>query len=456
MSRLALALALGLVCGAVPARATELFQRGELRADLSGSLREIAQVGRQTSTDAFELALLQDPRCVFARSFDDCSAFGVVGDEDVFQSLTRIRTRLDVELTSGLRAVVVYDHEVESGELDTFEATLAAGFAQDDFFDAEWTVESHADVEWRHLFYRGYLELESERLDVSIGRQRIAWGVGRLWNPIDRFNAIPPLAIQGDQSRGVDSVDARFSFDGFHSLQAVYAPGPNRDHARYALRYHGVVLDSDVSLLGGVFEEAPTAGADFARNLGDAAIRFEVVYTRPHHEVWKIESSERRRLDDFVQGVASVDYTIDFADGIYVLVEHLYNGNALGFGSGRAGSLLPLFEATDVPPSPLLAGLPGPFPTAGSDALFGSSRVVTNAENQTGVLVGGDITPDLRLDLLSIWDWNGESAAFFPTLTYTGLDALEVTLGVQTFAGPRRSQFGAAETFFYVLADVFF
>jgi hypothetical protein len=455
MSRLALALALGVLCVPVPARATELFRRGELRVDISGSLREIAQVGRQTSADRFGLALAQDPRCAFARTFGDCSAFGTVGEEDAFQSLTRLRTRLDVELSSQLRAVVVYDHEVASGELDTFEAALGGAFAQDDFVDAEWTEESHADVEWRHLFYRGYLELETERLDVSIGRQRIAWGVGRLWNPIDRFNAIPPLAIQGDQSQGVDSVDARFSFDGFHSLQGVYAPGADRDHARYALRYHGVVLDSDVSLLGGVFEEAPTAGADFARNLADAAIRLEVVYTRPHHKVWKIESSRRRRLDDFVQVVASIDYTIDFADGVYVLAEHLYNGNALGFGSGRAGNLLPLFEATDTPPIPQLAGL-GPFPRAGSEALFGSSRVITNAENQTGVLVGTDITPDLRVDLLSIYDWNGESAAFYPTLTYTPIDALEVTLGVQTFAGPRRSQFGAAETFFYVLADVFF
>ena len=272
--------------------------------------------------------------------------------------------------------------------------------------------------------------------------------MGRLWNPIDRFNAIPPLAVQGDQSQGIDSIDATWAFDGFHSLQAVYAPGPNRDSARYALRYSGVVLDSDLSVMGGVFEEAPTVGVDFARNVGDAAARFEVVYTRPHQKVWKIESSRRKRLDDFVQAVFSIDYTFDFADGIYVLAEHLYNGNALGFGGGRAGSLLPLFEATDVPPDPAVPASLGPFPTAGSPALFGSSRVVTNAENQTGVLVGGDITPDLRLDLLTIYDWNGESAAFFPSVKYTPLDALEVTIGVQTFAGPRRSQYGSQETFF--------
>ena len=62
----------------------------------------------------------------------------------------------------------------------------------------------------------------------------------------------------------------------------------------------------------------------------------------------------------------------------------------------------------------------------------------------------------MRLDFLTIYDWNGESAAFAPSLKYAPLDALEVTVGVQTFAGPRLSQYGSAETFVYLLADVFF
>ncbi len=66
------------------------------------------------------------------------------------------------------------------------------------------------------------------------------------------------------------------------------------------------------------------------------------------------------------------------------------------------------------------------------------------------------MTPELRLDLLSIYDWNGESAAFFPSLRYSPLASLEVTVGVQTFVGPHRSQYGNAEMFVYLLADFFF
>lgn len=454
--------ALLLALPAGPSGSSELWSQGDARVAFTGSVREVATFGSQTDDKDFRAAYEQDAlTCLPADTFAQCAAFDSVGGKDAWQSLTRLRARLDVDFTSSLRAVVVSDSEVQAGILDTFAGGLGTSFATGDLFDAQTTLVSTSRVRWSQRLYRGFVQLETEHFDVTIGRQRIAWGVGRLWNPIDRFNAIPPLAIQAGESQGVDSVDAKWSFDGFNFVEAVYAPGSSRDQARYAFRLHAVAFDSDVSLLGGVFEKAPTVGLDFARNLGDAAVSFELVYARPRQKVWKIGWSHRKRLDDFFQLVVSAEYTIDFADGLYVLLEHLYNGNALGFGQGRAGTLLPFFEASDTPPAPPppppAGELPaGPYAVPGSSALFGSSRVVTHAKNQTGLLLGVDLTPELRLDWLTIYDWNGESAAFFPSLKYSPLAALELSVGVQTFVGPRRSQFGARETLAYLFADVFF
>ena len=44
--------------------------------------------------------------------------------------------------------------------------------------------------------------------------------------------------------------------------------------------------------------------------------------------------------------------------------------------------------------------------------------------------------PELRLSFLMIYDWDGESAMFYPSLTYNPLSWLEVTLAVQGTAGP--------------------
>ncbi len=51
---------------------------------------------------------------------------------------------------------------------------------------------------------------------------------------------------------------------------------------------------------------------------------------------------------------------------------------------------------------------------------------------------------------------NGKSATFSPMLQVFPSDRVELTLGVQAFAGPRRSEYGQSETLVYLLAEFFF
>ena len=291
------------------------------------------------------------------------------------------------------------------------------------------------------MLYRGYLTAELGPVQAVIGRQRIAWGEGRLWNPIDRLNAIGPLAIQPDQSRGVDAIDLRWNFSGFDYLELVYAPERDPDDARYAARWHGVLWNTDWSILGGLFEQAPTVGFDGSRNLGSAAVRFEAVWTNPRRKVLEFGSSTPRVPDDFWQVVVSLDTNLEVGSGLYVLVEYLYNGGALGFGSGLAGPLLPLFQPPGVP---------------ASRDRFGTSQVVTGARNLTGLALGYDLTPELRGDILTLVDWSGGSVMFFPSLVWSPSGSVELSLGVQVGAGPTRSEYGDRGALGYLLGEWFF
>ncbi len=428
---------------AAPAGARELRSSGEASREFSGSFRQIAAFSRGTDEDDFAANL---PGCTPAVNFPNCPAFGVVNDTDIQTSFSRLRTRLDLTLTPQLSAVLVYDHEARAGDLDTFEARLGRSLATERWLDLGWSIKDDESFEWEHLFYRGYLFFESEQVELTLGRQRIPWGVGRLWNPVDRFNAIGPLAIEPDQSQGVDAVNLRWLFSGFTFLEVVYAAADDSDDQSYAARLHGVYRDVDYSLVAGVFEKAVALGFDLEGNLGGAAARTEVVWTHSDRSVRPVGAGRSSDLDDFWQALFSIDYLFELGSGLYVLAEHLYNGNDLGFGRGQAGVLLPFFEETDTPP----------FVTVTSNARFGGSRVITNSSNLTGFQLGYDLTPELRTDVLSIYDWDGESASFFPTLRYDAFDWLEITLGAQLFVGPRRSQYGDAETLGYLLAEVFF
>ena len=447
---------------ATPATAAQVWNEGEVSLSMDGSLRQLAIYTRQTDLDEFRDTIGADiatmgpaTTCVSATNFARCPAFNQVGDQDVGQGLTRLRLEADFKWSTWLRAFVSYDNEVFFGMIDTLEADLGSGFASDSFLKAEARLSQDSNHDWSHRLYRGYVRIETDRFELSIGRQRIAWGVGRLWTPIDRFSALLPLNLQPDVTPGIDSIDGRFNFDGFSYLQFVYSPGANARHERWALRLHGVVWDADLSAMGGVFEGAPTAGFDFARNLGDGAIGFEAVYTSPRRDVWKIGATEPRTLPDYWQIVLSYDINLDYGAGVYVLAEYLYNGNALGFGRSRAGALLPLFESTNVLPDPVLAPF-APIAVVASSDIFGSSRIVTNSEHQLGIQVGYDLTPEMRGDFISLIDLDGGSAAFFPSVRYSPLDSIELTLGVQLFAGPRRSQYGASEPVVHFLTDWFF
>jgi hypothetical protein len=291
---------------------------------------------------------------------------------------------------------------------------------------------------------------EGKHVHATLGRQRLAWGTGRLWNPIDRLSAIGPLAIEGDEFAGVDALELRWMWSGFDYVQLVAAPGDTARESRYALRVHGVLQDKDVSFVAGLFEKAFAIGADFSGNLGGAAWRLEAIWTDPSRDVWPLRAPAPRELSEFWQIVVSLDTTFDIGSGLYFLVEHLYDGNALGFGRGRAGVWLPLYGAARGP----LPGtaLPAPF----GRERFAGSRVVSFAEHTSGVQLGMDVTTALRADLLVLLDWNGASAAFAPLVAYTGWNSLELRAGVQFFAGPRRSQFGPQPAVGFAVAEWFF
>jgi hypothetical protein len=442
-----------------------LWQHGEASLELSASLREIPVVTHGTSEVEFIDAIaasLPAPTCVNAFLFPNCPAFLTVGQQGVWQSLTRLRTHLDLRLTPKLSATVVYDHEFLVGTLRTLERDLAQGLSPSTFVSLDRTIvqfdfDGPADEGlWRQLLYRAYVSYEGEHAEVILGRQRIPWGVGRLWSPMDRFNFIPPLAIEPDQSPGVDAIDAKWLFSGFTYLEGVLAPQDYFPNSSYALRLHGVLRDTDYSAVGGVFRDAPAGGVDMARNLGDTAVRFEVIYAQPQRAVWPIGSPAPGELRGFWQVVASADRNFDIGNGLYVLAEQLCNGNALGFGSGLAGPLLPFFEATKQPPADVPPGVVGPFVTTTSPDRLGGSQVVSLGGHETGIELGYDIFPALRSELVVLYDWDGTSAAVVPTLRYDPYSFLEITIGAHLFAGRTRSEYGSAEDLGFLLAEAFF
>lgn len=407
-----LCLALLLLAFGSRAEAAE-FDRGELRLDLRSHLRSLFTFTRQLDPDRLFLE-------------------GSTRKRDAGLWLLRGRVIAEAAWRDRLSGQVIYDNEVRTGSaLRALPFQVGKTAGTDTWLDADRFISDHRDGNWRHLLYRAWVRYEDDRVDLTVGRQRIPLGRARLWNPADLFNPIPPLAIEGDQRIGQDAVRLRLRLARGLWTEAIYSPQDDPDESRAAIRLELGRTALDAAGMIGRIERDWVFGADFAANLGDAAVRGEATFTDldAGGRIWQV--------------VGSIDYTFDVGSGLYALAEHLYNEN-----------LVDPAAALELPPPPSVE--------AGLRALARFSeearnRITTFARHQTGFQLAYDVNPLLRANLLWIYDWNGPSAAFFPTLSYALRPDLEVGIGAQLFLGPRgRSEYGDRSPLVLLQVDAFF
>ncbi|MFX8565689.1 hypothetical protein ABTL91_18930, partial [Acinetobacter baumannii] len=70
---------------------------------------------------------------------------------------------------------------------------------------------------------RAWIGVEDEGGALRAGRQRIAWGTGKIWNPTDVVNPYQPTSIERDERRGVDALYAREGLGALGQAELVWA-----------------------------------------------------------------------------------------------------------------------------------------------------------------------------------------------------------------------------------------
>jgi hypothetical protein len=351
------------------------------------------------------------------------------------------RLRLQVEGAYGpLAWRLVYDHQLLVGDLlRSPDFALIEASRDPTFLDLESTIRRGRNYEWRHLLYRAILRWEHPYGHVLIGRQRIAWGSGRLWNPTDFFNPVSPTAIEPDEKVGVDALFLTFNRGAFGALQLVGAPGRDERGVAHkgAIRWRDTVGVTDYALLIGNIDDKIVLGGDLTTNLFDGGLRFEALMTL----------STGRRAS--TQVVAGYDYTLTtalFPAGLYLLVEYLYNSD------------------TNNPPSPAevsqeIVPTPEQLPQSGTDVpppTTGSNRLETRSHHQLGLSASYDLTPLWNLKGAFIIDLEEGSRFFAPTLTWSVTSNIDLTATVQLFGGTAGSEFGDRHNLYLMQLEAFF
>lgn len=307
---------------------------------------------------------------------------------------------------------VQYDHEAFLGSyLDTAQFAQLKAAPLVTYWDLEDDYLDRGSAYARQRLYRGFITLEAPLADVRIGRQRIAWGSGRFWNPTDLFNPYNPTQLERDERIGVDAVLVEKNLDALSRLSLAYAPQRDAAHSR-ALRYRTNLVNTDLGVMAGEFRGDRVVGVEFAGRLSEASLYGEAAYTHPNTG------------PAFTRAVFGSEYA--FVNTLTVGFELYWNG------AGTA-----------------------------DEARYDIARLYAGAiQNVARRYVGGhlkyEITPLLRSDNYVIVNLDDGSRFVAPGLVYSLATNWDVSVGVQSFGGAGASEYGRFHDLYYVYLQWFF
>lgn len=128
---------------------------------------------------------------------------------------------------------------------------------------------------------RAYVKYSRQQLDVTVGQQRINWGMATIWNPNDIFNAYNFLDFDYEERPGREAARIQYYSKHGATLELAWKPGVDRNDNIGAALYRFNEHKYDIQLLAGLMQKDYVAGGGWAGNIKNAGFKGEVSYFHP-------------------------------------------------------------------------------------------------------------------------------------------------------------------------------
>mgnify|MGYP000913826304 CR=1 FL=1 len=345
-------------------------------------------------------------------------AYSLNGEKkDLAANLTRLRLSPELNYEDRLAVNMDYDNEVIfSNYLPGAEFDGLWRYSQyNDLMHLSWEPHRDSNPYYRTKIYRAYAKLVVSRLTVTLGRQQIRFGSGRLWNPLDILNPVSPTALEGSgEQKGTDALRAEYYFTPTTELALVYDQKRLEDdgtpsslkkkNGNFIGRFKTTAGRTEMAALGGRVSRRRIGGADISGILLDGTIRGSVIHSSPE--------DQEEQGPPFTQ--ASAGYEYNFRSGLYILVEYFYNQNGINFNEKLRNAFL--YQQV--------------FGVDESNYYILSNQFLTYNRHYAGVALGYDITPLMRGELFTIYDFEGRGVFLAPAWKYNIYQNMDITLSV--------------------------
>lgn len=330
-----------------------------------------------------------------------------------FLNLSRVRTVGRVNISEIIHTELWLDTELLAGSfLSSADFLVGNSIERPTLLDLDWTLTSDSNHQFRQSLFRANISLYLDNLQITAGRQRIAWGTGFVWNPTDILNPVNPTTIERDEEGGVDALYAVVPLGALSQIEAVWAAGRSARSSSYAARASFNVGDYDIGFMGGYFRESWVLGGDLAGYLGDAGLRGE----------WAVRAPETGPAQ--LRATLNADY--NFASGLYAVAEFHYNspGNR-SFSDYNVNDLL-------------------------------DGTVFNLAEVYGALILSKSLTPLIGANIYTLLNMNDGSGLAGPAVSWAVFQNVELALSTYIFYGRTASEFGAFNNAYFGSLQVYF
>jgi len=326
--------------------------------------------------------------------------------------MNRLRLEWKGQLRPHLGIEVQYDNEVLAGNyVRTREFQLLARQPLLTYWDLQSDHARRGEVVARHRLRRGAVTLSEGATDIRLGRQRVAWGTGRFWSPMDLLNPVSPTALEPGEREGVDAILVEHKRSAVSRVSFIYAPV--RGGGDNVLgQWHGNAAEIDYSVTAGRVREGTVLGVDLAGQWRGAGLRAEWSLTR--------QSAGGMPL----RMLLGWDYA--FANTLTLSAELYYDG------SGAS-------DPAHYDIAALLAG-----------------RRQSLGKRYAGLYGRYEITPLLKWENWLARNLDDRSWYFSPRLTYSLRENIDLAIGAQLHGGGPSSEFGRRKNLWFAYAQWFF
>lgn len=239
--------------------------------------------------------------------------------------------------------------------------------------------------------------------DITLGRQRVNWGISTAWNPNDLFNAYNFFDFDYEERPGSDALRVRYATGGMAGFDLALSRGRDAGSTIAALLYRFNHRGYDFQVLGSWYKTDLALGAGWAGSIGEAGFKGEATWFLPR----KTTGDSTGALSLTLGG----DYS--FEGGWYLGGSFLYTSA----GSNNSEALILLAN------QPLSAKRLMPF-------------------RYTILVQGGkQVTPLFSANLSMIYSPGANALIIFPVLTYSVSDNWEANFVAQAFFSPEGDVF---------------